>query len=243
MFVLSTLNFRISLQRPVSGLLSLLYLFQVFRSFCEWFKLCGCLMRHKEERGRRGDGCGAAGDAGGERRKKSIGGSESAACNSGGAAAAGPACADRQGRKGLLTEGGCFMEDIVLDVEEMEAEQVWGMVRKAVLAALAGCDLEGQPSSTLVLWMPPPCGTFSRADALNRKDSEGRGCGYRGHKHWLRPPLNRHNAKGGWRYPLSASFLLLQKGDKGRRVCGPSVGCLGMRRGRAGVTRVIKMLV
>ena len=45
---------------------------------------------------------------------------------------------------------GSFVENIVLDVEDVEAEEVWKMVRKAVLVS-RGCDLGRQPSNKVVL--------------------------------------------------------------------------------------------
>ena len=94
---------------------------------------------------------------------------------------------------------GCWVENIVPDLDGVRADRVWDLVRTAVREAL-GCDLGRQPSmaTSVVLWMSPPCRTFSKTDASNRnrKDSKGRGCGYRDHKDDLRPPLDRHSAKG-----------------------------------------------
>lgn len=92
---------------------------------------------------------------------------------------------------------GCWVENVVLDLEEVRAGKVWELVRAAVRRAL-GCDLGRLPSTRVVLWMSPPCRTFSKTDASNRnrKDSGGRGCGFRDHRDDTRPPLDRHSAKG-----------------------------------------------
>jgi hypothetical protein len=92
---------------------------------------------------------------------------------------------------------GYWVENVVLDLEGVRAGKVWELVRTAVREAL-GYDLGRQPSTRVVLWMSPPCRTFSKTDASNRnkKDSEGRGCGFRDHKDDLRPPLDRHSVKG-----------------------------------------------
>ena len=94
-------------------------------------------------------------------------------------------------------ERGCWVENIVLDLEGVGADRVWELVGTAVRETL-GCDLGRQPSTSVVLWMSPPCRTFSKTDASNRnrKDSKGRGCGFRDHRDDLRPPLGRHSVKG-----------------------------------------------
>ena len=102
----------------------------------------------------------------------------------------------------------CWVENIVLDLEGVRADKVWKLVRTAV-REVRGCDLGRQPSTRVVLWMSPPCRTFSKADASNRnrKDSKGRGCGFRDHKKATRPPLDRHSAKG--KMAIAADRLVL----------------------------------
>ena len=45
---------------------------------------------------------------------------------------------------------GCWVENIVLDLEGVRADRVWELVRTAVREAL-GCDLGRQPSTSVVL--------------------------------------------------------------------------------------------
>ena len=83
-------------------------------------------------------------------------------------------------------KAGMMVENLVMDLSVGSAEDMWARIRELVLARL-GVDLGGQPSSLVILWMSPPCKTFSRADSSNRV----RGCGYRDHRHrsGMRPPL------------------------------------------------------
>ena len=81
---------------------------------------------------------------------------------------------------------GMMVENLVMDLSLGRAEDRWSQIRVLVLEQL-GVDLGAQPSSSVLLWMSPPCKTFSRADSSNRN----RGCGYRDHRHrsGTRPPM------------------------------------------------------
>ena len=104
------------------------------------------------------------------------------------------------------------MENVVLDLEGVRAGKVWELVRTTVREVL-GCDLGRQSSTRVVLWMSPPCRTFSKTDASNRnrKDSKGRGCGFRDHEDDLRPPLDRHSVRG--KMAGGADRLMAKKGS------------------------------
>ena len=83
-----------------------------------------------------------------------------------------------------------WVENIVLKIEEVEVDKVWGLLVQVVKDRLR-VDLGMQQSNRVLLWMSPPCRTFSRVDATNRnrKNKRGEGCGYRDHKKHSRPPL------------------------------------------------------
>ena len=78
---------------------------------------------------------------------------------------------------------GKWMQNVVMDLEKLSVEASWEQVKRRVREA-TGEDLGGQ-LGRVVLWMSPPCRTFTRMDAVNT----ARGANYRDHSVWSRPPV------------------------------------------------------
>ena len=75
-----------------------------------------------------------------------------------------------------------WMQNVVVDLRG-SPYQIW--LKICLALQLRGVSTEGLMRRVLMVWMSPPCRTFSRVDASNRS----RGWGYRDHHKRSRPPL------------------------------------------------------
>ena len=80
-------------------------------------------------------------------------------------------------------EAGGWVRNLVMDLGQMVEGEAWERIVDLVREEW-GLQLGGQLGK-VVLWMSPPCRTFSRMDAVNVK----RGRNYRDHTVWERPPV------------------------------------------------------
>ena len=89
---------------------------------------------------------------------------------------------------------GEWVENVVLDLGNQTGglEGLWERIRAAVSSQWS-LSLGVQLVTVAMVWMSPPCRTFSNADASNRL----KGWGYRDHRAWHRPPLQGACTKYG----------------------------------------------
>lgn len=72
---------------------------------------------------------------------------------------------------------GVWVQNLVLDLEGLTPEEMWGQLSRLVWQGW-GVELGGQQATVLV-WLSPPCTSFSKADSSNknRRDRQGGGVG------------------------------------------------------------------
>ena len=163
---------------------------------CSWWERA----LEREGKGGGGGGRGAGGEGGGaEERRRSRGGKrgreegwQRVVLDFGAGTQAGRREVERRGwlyvpldREEWVwsqLEGG-WVQNVVKDLRGLEVDRAWESVQEVVLEKL-GLHLGGQ-LGRVVLWMSPPCRTFSRMDAVN----VGRKENYRDHGVWCRPPV------------------------------------------------------
>ena len=89
---------------------------------------------------------------------------------------------------------GEWVENVVLDLSKVSGGPVavWRQIRKAVKKQWS-LDLGAQLVTIQLIWLSPPCRTFTNVDASNRL----LGFGYRDHKKAHRPPLQGEDTMYG----------------------------------------------
>lgn len=91
-------------------------------------------------------------------------------------------------------EKGGYVRNICMDMamQRHGIHEIWRQIRKKAEnvynVKIAQCI-----GTVKIIWMSPPCRTFSRADAINRE----RGFGYRDHQNITRPPLQGKDTRYG----------------------------------------------